>query len=884
MKTDKFEITGMTCSSCVAHVEKSVGKLEGIDKVQVNLLTNSMIVSYNDDVLASDKIQKSVEDAGYSAHIKSQNSASAKKADKKDYVQLEKDDMKTRWWISLAFLIPLLYLSMGHMFGFPLPAIFLGSKNSISFAFTQLLLTLPIALVNKKYFSIGFKSLVKRAPNMDSLIALGSSAAIVYGIFAIFRIGYGLGHGDAALVHQYSHDLFFESGATILTLITLGKYLEARSKSRTSETITKLVNLAPKTALKIENGIETEIPVENIRENDEIIVKSGQSIPVDGIIVSGSGHIDESALTGESMPIYKEKGEKVLSASINTSGFFVFRATKVGEDTTLSQIIRLVEEASASKAPISKMADKISGVFVPIVIAISIISITVWLLLGYPFDFALSMGIAVLVISCPCALGLATPVAIMVGTGKGAEHGMLYKSAESLETAHKIDTIVLDKTGTLTEGKPCVTDIVLSSGFTEDSLLQIAITLEKSSEHPLAEAIVKVAESKRITAFPFESFETIAGHGVKALIDKTQYLAGNLLLMKNSNVEVEDFVLLAEQLAEQGKTPLFIAKEKSVIGLIAVADTLKISSKNAVDNFKKLGLDVIMLTGDHAKTAAYIQHQLDIPTVISEVLPQDKEKEISRLQAEGRKVAMVGDGINDAPALMRADLGVAIGAGTDIAIESADVVLMRSDLMDVVSIIQLSKAVIRNIKQNLFWAFFYNIIGIPLAAGVFYFALGWKLNPMFAAAAMSFSSVSVVLNSLRLLRFKPKLNQFETANNTVKTSTDIKVTTVDIPKKSNSIPTKARTFTFQNQTTNGVRDNSNSSNNFIMSNKTLKISGMTCGHCSGRVEKALNSIEGVEAKVFLEANEAKISLTKEVSNETLKQAVENAGYEVTEIV
>ena len=880
MKTDKFEITGMTCSSCVAHVEKSVGKLEGIDKVQVNLLTNSMTVSYNDDVLASDKIQKSVQDAGYSAHIKSQDSATNKKAEAIDYVQLEKDDMKSRWWISLAFLIPLLYLSMGHMFGFPLPQIFLGLENSITFAFTQLLLTLPIALVNKKYFSTGFKSLIKRAPNMDSLIALGSSAAIVYGIFAIYRIGYGLGHGDFELVHQYSHDLFFESGATILTLITLGKYLEARSKSRTSETITKLVNLAPKTAIKLVNGIETEIPVGNIREDDEIIVKSGQSIPVDGVIVSGSGHIDESALTGESMPIYKEKGQNVLSASVNKSGFFVFKATKVGQDTTLSQIIRLVEEASASKAPISKMADRISGVFVPIVIAIAIISITVWLLLGYPFDFALSMGIAVLVISCPCALGLATPVAIMVGTGKGAEHGMLYKSAESLETAHKIDTIVLDKTGTLTEGKPRVTDIILANGMTEESLLQIVFTLEKSSEHPLAEAIVQVAESRNITSLPSDKFETVAGHGVKALIDGAMYLAGNLLLMKNHDVEVEAFVTRAEELAEQGKTPLFIAKEKSVIGLIAVADTLKVNSRNAVEHFKSLGLDVIMLTGDHSKTAAYIQHQLDIPTVISEVLPQDKEKEISRLQSEGRVVAMIGDGINDAPALMRADLGVAIGAGTDIAIESADVVLMHSDLMDVVSILQLSKAVIRNIKQNLFWAFFYNIVGIPLAAGVFYFALGWKLNPMFAAAAMSFSSVSVVLNSLRLLRFKPKLNQLETASSTVETTQDINVTSIESSKIQSEAPYKPRVFSYQNQITN----NSNSSNKFIMSNKTLKISGMTCGHCSARVEKALNSLEGVEAKVNLEANEAKISLSKEVSDETLKQAVVEAGYGVTGIV
>lgn len=880
MKTDKFEITGMTCSSCVAHVEKSVGKLEGIDKVQVNLLTNSMTVSYDEGVLASDKIEKSVEDAGYSAHIKSLDSTNTKKADPIDYVQLEKDEMKTRWWISLAFLLPLLYLSMGHMFGFPLPNIFLSAANAMTFAFTQLLLTLPIVMVNKKYFTTGFRSLIKRAPNMDSLIALGSSAAIVYGGFAIFRIGYGLGHGDTELVHQYSHDLFFESGATILTLITLGKYLEARSKSRTSETITKLINLAPKTAIKIENGIEVEIPVENIREKDEIIVKSGQSIPVDGVIISGSGHIDESALTGESMPIYKEKGQNVLSASINKSGFFIFKATKVGEDTTLSQIIRLVEEASASKAPISKMADKISGVFVPIVIAISIISIIVWLLLGYPFEFALSMGIAVLVISCPCALGLATPVAIMVGTGKGAEHGMLYKSAESLETAHKIDTIVLDKTGTLTEGKPNVTDIILSSDFTEETLLQIVLTLEKSSEHPLAHAIVQLAKSKNIAALSFENFETIAGHGVKAMIDKAQYLAGNLSLMQKYDVKLDAFAMPAEQFAEQGKTPLFIAKEKSVIGLIAVADTLKPNSKNAIDHFKSLGLDVIMLTGDHTKTAAYIQHQLDIPTVIAEVLPQDKEKEICRLQADGRKVAMIGDGINDAPALMRADLGVAIGAGTDIAIESADVVLMRSNLMDVVSILQLSNAVIRNIKQNLFWAFFYNIIGIPLAAGVFYFALGWKLNPMFAAAAMSFSSVSVVLNSLRLLRFKPKINQLNAGIDPIEFTTEIQVSTIESAKKLDSISSESKTFSYEKQNTNNI----NLKKQPIMSTKTLKISGMTCGHCSARVEKALNSLEGVDAKVFLESNIAKVSLSKEVSNETLKQAVEDAGYELTEIV
>ena len=748
----------MTCASCVAHVEKSVSKLEGIQTVQVNLLTNSMTVSYDETALNNDIIEKSVENAGYEAHVKSENTSTAVNTEKIDHVQLEQDEMKHRWWISLAFLVPLLYLSMGHMFGLPLPAVFLGHENALAFAFTQFLLTLPIAFVNKKYFTGGFKSLFKAAPNMDSLIAIGYSAAIVYGVFAIFRIGYGLGHGDMDTVMQFSHDLYFESGATILTLITLGKYLEARSKSRTSDAISRLVGLAPKTAVIIRGGIEMEIPVEELKTGDVVVVKSGQNVPVDGIILSGNGNLDESALTGESMPVFKEVGQSVMSASINKTGYFTFRATKVGKDTTLSQIIRLVEEASASKAPISKMADKISSIFVPVVIGIAIVSTVVWLLLGYPFDFALSIGIAVLVISCPCALGLATPVAIMVGTGKGAEHGMLIKSAGSLETAHKINTVVLDKTGTLTEGKPRVTDIIAGGNYTENELLQIACSLEKASEHPLAEAVLAEAEKQKISFQSVTDFETIPGRGIKARIEKVQYLAGNIQLMNEFSIHSEDFLSLSEQMAGQGKTPLFIAKEKVVIGLIAVADVLKPNSKVAVSELQKMGMEVVMLTGDHRKTAQYIQSLLGISTVISEVLPQDKEKEISRLQSEGKMVAMVGDGINDAPALMRADLGIAIGAGTDIAIESADVVLMRNDLMDVVSTLQLSKSVIRNIKQNLFWAFFYNVIGIPLAAGVFYIILGWKLNPMFAAAAMSFSSVTVVLNALRLLRFKPKFN------------------------------------------------------------------------------------------------------------------------------
>lgn len=757
MKTEKYAVTGMTCTSCVAHVERSVNKLEGIQTVQVNLLDNSMTVSYDETKINTDAISKSVEDAGYEVHVKTEKTSETTETKKIDYVQLEQVEMKRRWWISLVFLVPLLYLSMGHMFGWPLPATFLGHENALTFAFTQFLLTLPIAFINKKYFIGGFKSLFRAAPNMDSLIAIGASAAIAYGVFAIFRIGYGLGHGDMNTVMQFSHDLYFESGATILTLITLGKYLEARSKRRTSDAISRLIDLTPKTAIIIRDGIEVEVAVEEINSGDLIVVRSGQSIPVDGIIVSGSGNIDESALTGESMPVYKDAGQSVLSASINKTGYFTFRATKVGNDTTLSQIIRLVEEASASKAPISKMADRISAVFVPVVIAIAIISVIIWLFLGYPFDFALSIGIAVLVISCPCALGLATPVAIMVGTGKGAEYGLLFKSAEALETTHKINTVVLDKTGTLTEGKPKITDIISDNNLNENELLQLAYSLEKASEHLLADAVIFEAEKRNLQLLDIENFITIPGRGIQADISGNRYTAGNIQLMNENNIVSKDFVAIANQWAEEGKTPLFIAKDQMAIGLIGVADVLKENSKSVISRLKEMGLEVIMLTGDNSKTAQYIQHLLGISASVSEVLPQDKEKEIVRLQNEGKIVAMVGDGINDAPALVRADVGIAIGAGTDIAIESADVVLMRNNLIDVVAAFQLSKSVIINIKQNLFWAFFYNIIGIPLAAGVFYALLGWKLNPMFAAGAMSFSSVSVVLNSLRLLKFKPRI-------------------------------------------------------------------------------------------------------------------------------
>jgi P-type Cu+ transporter len=759
MKTEKFDVTGMMCTSCVSHVEKSVNKLNGVKTVNVNLLTNSMTVSFDELNLNTVAIEKSVEEAGYEAHVRIESTNSAATQDHKvDFVKQEQDEMKMRWWISLVFLVPLLYISMGHMLGLPIPHAFHATENALMVAFTQFLLTLPIIFVNKKYFQNGFKSLFKAAPNMDSLIAIGSSAAIVYGIFAIYRISYALGHADMETVSRFSEDLYFESGATILTLITLGKYLEAKSKNRTSDAITRLMDLAPKTAVVIRNNEEIEIPVEQVLVGDVVVVRPGQRVPVDGTVESGNSSVDESALTGESIPVFKEKDDTVLSASINKSGYFTLRATKVGNDTTLSQIIRLVEDASSSKAPISKLADKISAVFVPVVISISLLSIVVWMLLGYPFDFALSIGIAVLVISCPCALGLATPVAIMVGTGKGAEHGILIKSAESLEMAGKIDIVVLDKTGTITEGKPKVTDIFIHESVSENELLELAASLEKPSEHPLAEAILLEADNRKLAILPIENFQAIPGQGIEGSISGIKYLAGNLKLMTGRKINLQEFAALSDKLADEGKTPLFISNEKDILGIIAVADVVKATSKEAIDQFRALGMQVVMLTGDHAKTAAAIQSQLGITTVVAEVLPQDKDKEIAKLQAAGKTVAMVGDGINDAPALMRSNLGIAIGAGTDVAIESADVVLMRSDLLDAVTTLRLSKAVMLNIKQNLFWAFFYNIIGIPLAAGVFYSALGWKLNPMFAAAAMSFSSVTVVLNALRLLRFKPTVS------------------------------------------------------------------------------------------------------------------------------
>ncbi len=824
----------MTCSACSANIEKSVSKLEGVKSVQVNLLSNSMKVDFDEKFVDEQKIIDSVRHAGYDASVFNNGASKTEAAqNNRDPLDGEYKNMKTRLIVSFAFLIPLMYISMGHMFNWPLPSIFHGTENAGIFAFTQFLLTLPIIIINRKYYTVGFKTLWHRSPNMDSLIAIGSGAALAYGLFAIYQIMYGLGHGLPDLVNQYSMDLYFESAGTILTLITVGKFLETRSKGKTTEAIRKLLDLAPKTAIVMRDGEEVSIPIDEVVVGDILVVKPGASIPVDGTILDGRSSVDESALTGESIPVEKTAGDRVLAASINKQGFFTMTAQRVGGDTTLSQIIALVEEASESKAPIAKMADKVSGVFVPVVISIAIIATVVWLILGESFAFALSIGIAVLVISCPCALGLATPVAIMVGTGVGASNGILIKSAEALEVAHSVETVVLDKTGTITEGKPSVTDVIIGQNISEEELLGAALSIEKSSEHPLAEAIVEYATQHNAMLNTTKNFTAISGRGIVATMNGTEYYAGNEALMQENQVDIAEAYEDAQRLADEAKTPLFFAKKGKFLGMIAVADPVKATSKEAVADFKQMGIDVVMLTGDHLKTAEAIRKQVGIDRVVAEVLPQDKEREVRRLQEAGKVVAMVGDGINDAPALARADVGIAIGAGTDVAIESADIVLMKSDLLDAVTAVQLSKATMRNIKQNLFWAFIYNAIGIPIAAGVFYGLLGWKLNPMFAAAAMSLSSVCVVTNALRLKFFKPK-KQYH----------------------------KEAVMEQQPQT-------------------IIHIEGMSCEHCSGRVEKALNSLEGVKAVVDLDKKQAIVEGTAD--REALKHAVEDAGYDVVSI-
>ena len=848
MQKEQFDITGMTCSACSTRVEQCVAKLPGVAEVSVNLLKNSMAVSYDEGVLDTAAIVAAVENTGYGVTPKASGKSGKETKPEVSTAQAEYKAMKQRLVLSALFTVPLFYISMGHMMNWPLPVWLLGMDNAMTFAFTQFLLLLPVLAVNSKYFKVGFRTLFHGAPNMDSLIAIGSGAATVYGIYAIYKIGVGMGHGDMELVHTFMMDLYFESAGMILTLITLGKTLEARAKGKTSDAIAKLMDLAPKTATVERDGEELQIPVEDVQLGEVIIVKAGESIPVDGVVLEGFSSVDESALTGESIPVEKHAGDKVIGATINKSGYIKMQATKVGDDTALAQIIRLVDEATSSKAPIAKLADKVSGVFVPIVIGIALVSASVWLIAGHGLEFALSIGISVLVISCPCALGLATPTAIMVGTGKGASNGILIKSAEALENAHSINTVVLDKTGTITQGAPVVTDILCSESVREEELLQIAASLEKLSEHPLADAIVAEVERRELTYLSVSDFNQIPGQGITGIIDGQLCLAGNRRLMEAHGIFGGELLQRGEDLAVNGKTPLFFAQEGKLIGVVAVADVVKPTSKQAVQELSNMGIEVVMLTGDNAKTAEAIRRQVGVDRVIAEVFPQDKEQEIRRLQSEGKKVAMVGGGINDAPALARADVGIAIGAGTDVAIESADIVLMKSDLLDVSNAIQLSKATIRNIKQNLFWAFIYNIIGIPVAAGVFFIPFALKLNPMIGAFAMSFSSVFVVTNALRLRWFKPK----HTVEN------------------SNAVPAEPVVV----ECAKGERT----------MEKTLQIEGMMCQHCVMHVQKALAALPDVEeAAVNLEEKAAKVKLTQNVTDEVFKAAVETAGYQLTEI-
>lgn len=881
---ERFDVTGMTCSACSSHVEKSVGKLTGVENVSVNLLTNSMQVEFDENKLDTAGIIKAVEDAGYGAavkdgHAKSWAKTSGQSGSQENNglsaVEQNVKNMKKRLIVSLIFWIPLMYVSMGHMIyqwlNIPMPPFTMkflhGNENAITYAFTQFLLLLPILIANHKYFKNGFKTLWHRSPNMDSLIAIGAGAAILYGIFAIYRIGYAMGHGDMMVVHQYAHDLYFESAGTILTLITIGKYLETKSKGKTSEAITKLLNLAPKTVTVVRDGVEQVVDAADVEKGEIFLVKPGESVAVDGIVLEGKSSFDESAITGESIPVPKQEGDTIVSASINKSGLIRAKATKVGEDTTIAQIIRLVEEASSSKAPIAKMADKIAGVFVPAVITIALITGVIWLISGATFEFAMSTAIAVLVISCPCALGLATPVAIMVGTGKGAENGILIKSGDALETAHQIDTVVLDKTGTITQGKPVVTDIICAAGKNADKtqLLQIAGSLEKGSEHPLAEAIVNYCVTNNISLEKVTDFNALFGKGIEGTVSGTHYYAGNEKMMEEKGISLStEQKNQIRELAKQGRTPLLFADKKQFLGIVAVADVVKPTSKEAVQKFRDYGIHVIMLTGDNEVTAQAIKEQVGIDEVIAGVLSTQKEEKISALKQAGHKVAMIGDGVNDAPALASADVGIAIGAGTDVAIESADIVLMKNDLLDAVGAVKLSKAVIRNIKENLFWAFFYNSIGIPLAAGVLYPLFQIKLNPMFGAAAMSLSSVCVVSNALRLRWVKLH---------------DAKKTQID-PHQDVAACTMAD-INQHNALDNNIKSTNNDKGESTMTT-TISIEGMMCAHCQAHVEKALKEVAGVtEVTVSLENKNAVV--TGDASVEALKQAVVDAGYEVTDV-
>lgn len=836
---ERFDVSGMTCASCQANVQKAVEKL-GVDFVNVNLISETMTVSYDDGKISENDIIKAVEKIGYGAKQKNKKNL---KENNKTFD--EEKIVKNRLIISFIFLIPLMYVSMGHMINLPLPHFLMGARGSVNFAFLQFLLTLPIVFVNRIFYISGFKALFNKASNMDTLVGLGSFAALIYGIFAIMRMAYGLGFEKLEIVENYRHNLYFESSAMILTLITLGKYFEKKSKGQTKKSLKSLMNLAPKKARILKDKKEVEILVEDLKIGDLILVRPGEAIPVDGIVIEGSSLVDESAITGESIPVNKNIGDEVISATLNKQGSFIFEATKVGEDTTLSKIIELVNQANETKAPIAKLADKISAIFVPTVMIISLITFVIWMILGYGFEFSLNFAISVLVISCPCALGLATPMAIMVATGKSAQFGLLFKNAESLENLHKVDTILLDKTGTITEGRPQVTDII--SEIDENEFIKIASSIENNSEHPLSHAIGEYAKAKNIQAKNIEDFEAISGKGIKAKYENKIYYGGNISLMKEKNIDLKSYEKKADIFSNEGKTSMYFADEKNVIGIIAVQDKPKNLSKIAIDEMKKMGYEVRMITGDNEKTAEAIKNALNIDEKYAEVLPQDKEIEIKNLQKLGKKVLMVGDGINDAPALARSDVSMAIGNGTDVAIESADIILINNNILDIVSALKLSKSTIKIIKENLFWAFFYNIIGISLAAGLLYPAFGLKLSPMFGAFAMSFSSIFVCLNSLRLRKFKANFENEEKIKEKIK------------KEKNKNIKEKKM----------------NELNKMI-----VKVNQMSCNHCKNRVEEILKNISGIEnAEVNLDEKLAEVDYFGAIDENEIKEKINDAGYE-----
>lgn len=908
----KFDVSGMTCSSCVANITKAVEKLDGVSGANVNLMTNSMKVNFDENIVDDEKIIGAVEKIGYGASPADEKTKSEDRP-----VDDREKALKNRLIYSIIFMVILMYIAMGPMIHLPTPGIFHGREGAIIFAFSQFLLALPVVYINRDFYISGFKGLKNRAPNMDSLVAIGSLAALVYGIFAIYMMAYGFGQGDMELVDAYRHNLYFESSAMILTLITVGKYLEEKSKNKTRSSLANLMDLAPKMATVIEDGEEVVKNIEDVRVGDILLVRPGESVAVDGKVIEGASSLDESAVTGESIPVQKSVGDRVISASINTTGSFKFKAEKVGEDTTISQIIKLVDEANQSKAPIAKLADEIAGVFVPAVLIIAALTFGVWMAMGYGFENALNFAISVLVISCPCALGLATPVSIMVATGKSADFGLLFKNAEVLENLHKIDVIVMDKTGTITEGKPILTDIV--TDLDEENFLKIAGSIEKNSQHPLASAIINYAQENDIDLEEITNFNSVSGRGLNGEIAGNKYLAGNLEYMLEEKIDLKDFQAKAEELAGEGKTSMYFANESEVLGIISVKDLPKESSKDAIKLLRDMGKKIIMLTGDNQKTAEAIADEIGVDETLAGLLPQDKNKEIDKIQKSGKKVLMIGDGINDAPSLAKADIGMAIGHGTDVAIESSDVVLMRSDLLDVVSALELSKATIKNIKQNLFWAFFYNTIGIPLAAGLLFPAFGIKLSPMFAALAMSLSSVFVVNNALRLRRFKPRgvKRSLEEANSSSEKEIAKEENLIEKNEKRTKIKVEgmmcghcekrvADALEKTGKAKDVVASHENSSVEFIDQGlsteeienaieeagykiiknkgednmeKILNVEGMSCNHCTASVKKALEGLDGVkEADVSLEEKNARVELDKDVADEALVKAVEDAGY------